>query len=142
MKIKLIVMVITLILLNRVIYAQEIKGIKETESNPNIKSQATNQTIDKTITNPPPTKNVDFPEKAKLKTLSEIWFSISILVFGLIIILMEIFLIRRRTLNGENALKFVTITLIIISALFLIAAGYSNDQIAPAVGLLGTIAGY
>ncbi len=38
--------------------------------------------------------------------------------------------------------KFVTITLIIISTLFLITAGYSNNQIAPAVGLLGTIAGY
>ncbi|MDX1617310.1 MAG: hypothetical protein R3224_00890 [Balneolaceae bacterium] len=34
------------------------------------------------------------------------------------------------------------VTLIITAALFLIAAGFSNDQIASALGLLGTIAGY
>lgn len=72
----------------------------------------------------------------------EFLLSIIVLVFGLIIISFEIYLIRSRKISSEDAIKFVTITLIITSTLFLITAGYSNDQIAPAVGLLGTIAGY
>ena len=41
-----------------------------------------------------------------------------------------------------QSLKFILVTLVITSALFLIAAGFSNNQIASAMGLLGTIAGY
>lgn len=58
------------------------------------------------------------------------------------IILLEIFLIKTNRISSEDSIKFIVITLIITSTLFLITAGYSNDQIAPAVGLLGTIAGY
>jgi hypothetical protein len=72
----------------------------------------------------------------------EFTLSISVLAFGLLIILLEIFLIKTRRISSEDTIKFITITLIITSTLFLITAGYSNDQIAPAVGLLGTIAGY
>ena len=50
---------------------------------------------------------------------------------------------RGRNKSSSNLeWKRILITLIIISTLFLITAGYSNDQIAPAIGLLGTIAGY
>lgn len=72
----------------------------------------------------------------------EFVLSISVLIFGLLIILLEIFLIKTRQISSEDSIKFIVITLIITSTLFLITAGYSNDQIAPAVGLLGTIAGY
>jgi hypothetical protein len=75
-------------------------------------------------------------------TRLEFQLSIIVLIFGVLIILFEIFLIRSKKIGSEDSVKFVTITLIIISTLFLITAGYSNDQIAPAVGLLGTIAGY
>ena len=37
---------------------------------------------------------------------------------------------------------FILITLIITATLFLITAGYDNNQIAPAIGLFGTVAGY
>ena len=72
----------------------------------------------------------------------EFTLSLTVLVFGLIIILLEIFLIKSKRISSEDTIKFIIITLIITSTLFLITAGYSNDQIAPAVGLLGTIAGY
>jgi asparagine N-glycosylation enzyme membrane subunit Stt3 len=72
----------------------------------------------------------------------EFTLSLIVLAFGLIIILLEIFLIRSKKISSEDTIKFIIITLIITSTLFLITAGYSNDQIAPAVGLLGTIAGY
>jgi hypothetical protein len=90
-----------------------------------------------------------FPEPESTDTatklpLSRLEFSLSIIVlsFGLIVILLEIFLIKTKKIGSEDTIKFITITLIITSTLFLITAGYDNDQIAPAVGLLGTIAGY
>jgi hypothetical protein len=72
----------------------------------------------------------------------EFSLSIVVLIFGILVILLELFLIKNRKIGSENIIKFLIVTLIIISTLFLITAGYSNDQIAPAVGLLGTIAGY
>ncbi|MDQ3021409.1 MAG: hypothetical protein M3R36_12695 [Bacteroidota bacterium] len=68
--------------------------------------------------------------------------SIIVLFFGVIIIIVEIVLIQNKRILIEDALKIIVITLIIISTLFLITAGYSNNQIAPAMGLLGTISGY
>ena len=64
------------------------------------------------------------------------------MVFGLIVILLEVMLIKNKNICAEDAIKFITVTLIISSTLFLITAGYNNDQIAPAMGLLGTVAGY
>jgi hypothetical protein len=86
------------------------------------------------------------PEKSdsevKPMTLFEFQLSIIVLSFGFVIVLIEVFLIKLRRISSEDSIKFITITLIITSTLFLITAGYSNNQIAPAVGLLGTIAGY
>lgn len=92
-------------------------------------------------------QNPEEPAEADEKMilpLTDLEFNLSIivLVFGLVITLLEVFLIKQRKISGEDSIKFITITLIIISTLFLITAGYSNNQIAPAVGLLGTIAGY
>jgi uncharacterized membrane protein YfcA len=91
--------------------------------------------------NPPP------PPEALAKPVTpmssyEFYLSLLVLGFGVLVILFEFFLIRIKKINSDNTIKFILITLIIISTLFLITAGYSNDQIAPAIGLLGTIAGY
>jgi hypothetical protein len=67
--------------------------------------------------------------------------SASILLFGAIIIFLVAFLIKNGR-NSESVLRVFGTILIIISTLFLIVAGYSDIQIAPAMGLLGTIAGY
>ncbi len=92
--------------------------------------------------NPPP-EPADLGSRA-VTPLSRLEFTLSmtVLVFGLLVILLEIFLIKNKKISSEDTIKFIIITLIITSTLFLITAGYSNDQIAPAVGLLGTIAGY
>jgi uncharacterized membrane protein YfcA len=92
------------------------------------------------INNAPPEPESTYSE-TPLSTL-EFVLSTAVLIFGLIIIFFEISLVRSHKINSETAFKFITITLIITSTLFLITAGYSNNQIAPAVGLLGTIAGY
>jgi hypothetical protein len=76
--------------------------------------------------------------------ISRLEFDLSLWVlgFGFLVILLEIFLISRRNIHSEDIIKFIVVTIIIISTMFLITAGYSNNQVAPAVGLLGTIAGY
>jgi len=70
------------------------------------------------------------------------YLSILVLLFGLIVICLETYLIITKKISTDYAIKFITVTLIVTSTLFLITAGYSNNQIAPAMGLLGTIAGY
>jgi hypothetical protein len=98
--------------------------------------------VNSILNNPPPV-----PDNAPLKIvtpMSHLEFTLSMIVlgFGLSVVILEIYLIKVRKISSEDIIKFITITLIITSTLFLITAGYSNDQIAPAVGLLGTIAGY
>ncbi len=80
----------------------------------------------------------------KFRSLSSLEFGLSLLVllFGMGVILLEIYLVTKQHISATETVKFIIITLIIISTLFLITAGYDNDQIAPAIGLLGTIAGY
>ena len=68
--------------------------------------------------------------------------SLFILLFGILLIICEMILVRHSKICAEDTIKFIVITIIIVSTLFLITAGYSNNQIAPAVGLLGTITGY
>lgn len=71
------------------------------------------------------------------------WLSVAILGFGILIIAGALFImIRQKKGWGPNAIQIVGIVLIVISTLFLITAGYSESQITPAIGLLGTIAGY
>jgi hypothetical protein len=77
------------------------------------------------------------------KTPSEIWLSCLVVAFGLVVIAAYIFAIRkihhRRTEDVSRALIVVTV---ITGSLLLITAGYSNQQVAPAFGLFGTIVGY
>lgn len=86
------------------------------------------------------------PAKKEIAPLSsfEFWLSVIILAFTLVIMITEVWLIRSGTLavTADSAVRVVLVTLIIGGTMFLIASGYSNDQIAPAMGLFGTIAGY
>ena len=61
--------------------------------------------------------------------------------FGIFVILIAAFLIRSGK-GAESVLRVLGTILIIFAALFLVVAGYSDKQIAPVMGLLGTIAGY
>ncbi|MEI7614907.1 MAG: hypothetical protein WCK63_18560 [Betaproteobacteria bacterium] len=82
--------------------------------------------------------------KTKYAVLSSYEFvlSLAVLCFGILTILLEIYLIKSKKISSDNLVKFVVVTLIITGTLFLITAGYNNNQIAPAAGLFGTIAGY
>jgi hypothetical protein len=105
---------------------------------------------DSTISNPQPS-TIQNPEEKQVAnpldtqhapTTNEIALSLSILFFGVIILGLELYLIKIQQLASEDSVRIITMTLIIIGALFLVAAGYNNNQIAPVLGLLGTMAGY
>ncbi|OUL79880.1 hypothetical protein CA603_32900 [Paraburkholderia hospita] len=64
-----------------------------------------------------------------------------ILGFGLIIALLATYLIKNNV-KDSAVLRVFGVILILILTVFLVVAGYNDVQIAPALGLLGTIAGY
>jgi len=68
--------------------------------------------------------------------------SISILSFGLLVIILEVYLAYNKVINPSQIWKCIIVTLVIISSLVLITAGYSNNQISGISGILGSIAGY
>lgn len=64
-----------------------------------------------------------------------------VLVFGLTITLVAAWLVRSGV--GHNAvLRVFGTILILVFSVFLVVAGYDDKQIAPVLGLLGTVAGY
>jgi hypothetical protein len=73
----------------------------------------------------------------------EFWLTFLIIAFGLTVLALYIYAIRnihnRRPEDVSRALIVITV---ITGSLVLITAGYSNEQIAPAFGLFGTVIGY
>lgn len=71
------------------------------------------------------------------------YLSLSILIFGLILCLAEIYVLKKKEICWDSSfIRVFGLTLIIVSGAFLITAGYSEYQIASMMGLLGTVAGY
>lgn len=91
-----------------------------------------------TGTNIPPFSETATPTR----TTQEYWISIGVLLFGIVVVGGQIFLFQRRSEPLAESMKYLTISLIVVGSLFLVTAGYGNEQIAPIIGLLGTIAGY
>ncbi|MEM8583320.1 MAG: hypothetical protein AAGF87_03575 [Bacteroidota bacterium] len=105
------------------------------------------------VENPPPTDVGQIPrpnfnaDATPTRSRTEYITSIAVLAFGLGIIIALLWVIVRRieikeTSDLVDALKLPIVVVIVISGVFLVTAGYGNDQIAPIVGLMGTIAGY
>lgn len=86
-------------------------------------------------------KTSNIPEVTWWSTTNAMTISLCILIFGLFVIWLATNLLHEGK-SADNVLKTLGTLLIIIAALFLVVAGYSNEQIAPVIGLLGTIAGY
>jgi hypothetical protein len=64
-------------------------------------------------------------------------------VLGLAIIGAVILGLRRiHNVRSEDITRPVIVLTVIVGTLILVTAGYSNEQIAPAFGLFGTIVGY
>ncbi|MEL6276641.1 MAG: hypothetical protein AAFU03_16195, partial [Bacteroidota bacterium] len=80
-------------------------------------------------------------------TTTELYLSVGVLVFGALITLGLLYLLAVRTRGGSSAelmdsMKYPIVVVIIVGGVFLVTAGYGNEQIAPIIGLMGTIAGY
>jgi hypothetical protein len=96
-----------------------------------------------TANNPPAGLTVSAPAAAtSYLSSTEGQITLLVLALGALIIVAQFFVLRFKEGTAEDATRAYSITLIIIGTLVLICAGYSNNQIAPAMGLFGTIAGY
>lgn len=81
----------------------------------------------------------------KFNYLSSHEFIITLLItlLALVALAMEFFLLKKTSkLKAEDTLRVFAVTLIIAGTLFFITAGFDANQVAPAMGLFGTIAGY
>jgi hypothetical protein len=67
--------------------------------------------------------------------------SSAVLIFAVIVLGLTTYVIRAGR-NPEAVLRVFGTILIVLAAVFLVVAGYTDTQIAPVMGLLGTIAGY
>lgn len=65
-----------------------------------------------------------------------------VLIFGIVVIALCAWLMRVSRPSSEAILRVFGTVLIITGALFLVVAGYTDKQMAPVMGLLGTLAGY
>lgn len=93
----------------------------------------------------PPKESKDDGRKGYQKTVLsdyEFWLSLEILIFGFAVIAVQYLLLKNAKVTAEESLRVYAVTLIIIGTLFAITAGFDSNQIAPAMGLFGTIAGY
>jgi len=83
------------------------------------------------------------PVDADYLSNSESRLAILISAICMVTLLMLFFLLRGvPKLKAEDSLRTFGVVLIILGTLFFVAAGFSAQQIAPAIGLFGTIAGY
>lgn len=96
------------------------------------------------ISNPPPSGIQSPPPSVSPHFLStaEGELALTVIAFGVVVIILSAIVMKSKAAAPELILRSFTITMIVSGTLFLICAGYTNDQIAPAVGLFGTIAGY
>lgn len=67
--------------------------------------------------------------------------SSGVAIFAILVLaLTTVLMLKKR--NAEQVLRTFGILIVIFAAVFLVIAGYSDTQITPVIGLLGTIAGY
>ena len=66
-----------------------------------------------------------------------------ILAFGLFLVLFIGVIALKKNLGWDRELtRIFTVSIVVTAGLFLITAGYTDQQIAPMFGLLGTMVGY
>lgn len=111
---------------------------------PSAAAQSDGQAQDEDSNPPPTATELSAPATGGKLILSqyEFWLSAEVLIFGFAVLVAEFLLLRRAKVTAEEALRVCAVSLIIIGTLFAITAGFDSNQIAPAMGLFGTIAGY
>jgi hypothetical protein len=73
----------------------------------------------------------------------EIAFSIGVLAFGAALIVLFTRTLLKLGRDWRNIyLRLVVLTVVVTAGLFALTAGYTEQQISPMMGLLGTLVGY
>jgi len=70
------------------------------------------------------------------------FLAVAILAFTLLSLLLCAVLLWRSRATGYHVLRIFGVLSIIGFSAFLLAVGYSNEQLTPIVGLFGAVAGY
>ena len=85
-----------------------------------------------TTPNPPPQGEVNLPpvntDLVPTKSSQEIYLSLGVLFFGIIVVLAQAYIINKRQEPLSQSLKYLSVSLIIVGALFLVTAGYGNSR--------------
>ena len=95
--------------------------------------------------NPKKPREISKKEAGIVSILSakEVALSAGVLLFAVIVLMMMLYTFRNHVAEKSEIIeRFGIVTVLITGALFLVTAGFSSAQIMPAVGLIGTIAGY
>ncbi|HET8548901.1 MAG TPA: hypothetical protein VFL57_12885 [Bryobacteraceae bacterium] len=96
------------------------------------------------IANAPPAGSTGHAPATSPRFLSstEGELALVVIALGVLVVIALTIVLRTKSASADDSIRAYGITLIIVGTLVLICAGYSNDQIAPAMGLFGTLAGY
>jgi hypothetical protein len=72
----------------------------------------------------------------------EFIIAVLVLLFGAFLTIASGCLLRYTRIGAEELTRLMSLILVVCGLLLLVATGYRQADIAPALGLLGTIAGY
>lgn len=87
--------------------------------------------------------NDDQDNIKRILSKSEIYLSIIVILFGLVLVISTVYIAHRKNTGWDpEATKLFAFSVAITAGLFLMTAGYDSEQVAPMFGLLGTIVGY
>src|SRR5688572_11235919 len=89
-----------------------------------------------------PTVEVQQPGLQRFLSHLEFWLALLVLIFGAGVIWIEYLILVSMRARADDTLRVFGLTLIIIGTLFALTAGFGASDIAPVMGLFGTIAGY
>ena len=92
--------------------------------------------------NLPPRENIKAFAPGSYLSSREFVTSITVLVFGTIMVVVASLLLTIGRQAIEPIIRLFALIIIVSGTLFLVAAGYNASEIAPSLGLLGSIAGY
>ena len=92
--------------------------------------------------NPPPPGGGSLIRPFVYLTEFEFILSLLVIFFGLVTLGIEYALLRKTSFDSADKVTILILTLVVVSTVFVITAGFNDRQIAPAMGLFGTIAGY
>lgn len=79
---------------------------------------------------------------AGLMTDKELLLAIVVVLLGVIAIVVQHVSLRKTNADASEYTKATVLALVIVGTLITVVAGFSAEDIAPAMGLFGTIAGY